>query len=186
MRGGARSVAVVGAAMAVFAAAACGGDDGTTADAAGSGSAATSAAQSPAPACSLVSEELVSSTFGVTARVETPASTSPFQDGKEYSCQFHAEPVWSLSVSVRVFTAPLSVDDLVDIGVSRQQFATKVSGVGDGAAYVKRSSLIQFVAVEKSGDQAKLVLLLGTSGTSDEARFSAIAKESLKNAPNFP
>lgn len=173
----------VGAALAVFAVAACGGDE-NTGGVAGRGAAATSVAPSPSSGCSLVSTELVSSTFGVTARVGSPASTSPFRDGKEYSCLFRAEPVWMLSVSVRVFTAALPVDDLVDIGVSRQQFATKVDGVGDGAAYVKRSGLIQFVAVEKSGDQAKLVLLLGTSGTSDEARFSAIAEETLKNAPD--
>jgi hypothetical protein len=181
MRGGWRLAVAVGAALTVFAATACGGDDGPTAD---PGATATSATPSPSSGCPLVSVDLVGSTFGVAARTTGVPSTAPFQDGTEYSCLFRADPVWSLSVSARAFTAPLSVDDLVRIGVSNQQFATPVSGVGDGAAYVKRSDLIQFVAVAKDADRARVVVLLGTSGPDDEARFSTIARQALQNTPD--
>ncbi len=177
-------MAAVVTALTLFVTAACGGDGATAPAAAGSGAAAKSAAASPSkPACTLVSPDVVGSTFDVSAYLQGAPSTAPFQDGKEYSCQFRAQGVWSLSVSVRVFTASQSIDDLVDIGVSQEPFATKVSGVGDAAAYVKRSDLIQFAAGEKSGAKVKLVVLLGSSGADDEAHFSTIAKEVLRNAP---
>jgi hypothetical protein len=169
---------------ALLASAGCGGDDPTTSTA-GSASPSPSPSPSPSSACTLVSTALVSSTFDQNAQVEEPQKVEPFQDGKSYECRFRAAPVWTLSVSLRVFTATTPVDRLVSIGVSNNQFATKVNGVGDGAAYINRSSLIQFVAVKKNGDTVNLVLLLGPTGTDDEARFSTIAKEVLANAPKL-
>lgn len=162
--------------------AACGGDD-DGAGTAGPGPTPTSASSS-ASGCALVGAELVRTTFKVNASLDGAPTSGAYRDGKEYKCRFEGPRVWSLSVTSQVFTAPISADDLVGIGVTNAAGSfTKVAGVGDGAAYAKVSSLLQFVAVKKDGDKATLVILLGTSGDDDEKNYSAIAAEVLKNTP---
>jgi len=170
---------VATAAAALLAMAGCGGSPTVSA------ASPASPSPSPSPVCTLVSEALVSSTFEQNAAADGVQQAEPFQDGKNYSCRFRAAPVWSLSVSVRVFTSALSAESLLSAGVSGNEFASKVSGVGDGAAYLKRSDLIQFVAVKKNAGTVNLVLLLGTSGSDDEKRFATIANEVLANAPKM-
>ncbi|BCB77487.1 hypothetical protein GCM10022251_71530 [Phytohabitans flavus] len=183
---GMNRLTLVAAAAALFATAGCGGGD-PAASAPSATPPATSAAPSPSSACTLVSTDLIRSTFKENAGLDGAQKTEPFQDGKIYTCDFQAAAPWSLSVSVRVFTTPSPVDELVSIGVSSNQFATEVAGVGDGAAYIKRSSdVLQFSAVKKDGNTATFVsLLLFDATDGDETRAATIAKEVLSNAPKL-
>ena len=111
-------------------------------------------------------------------------ATTDFLDGKDYSCAFSARSGWALSASVKVFTAAGSARDLLDTSLLKEKpYATVVDGVADAAGYAVRSTTVEFMAVRKAGAKAYVVLLLGQSGADDQARYTAIAKAVLANAP---
>jgi hypothetical protein len=165
----------------------CGQDAGSGAAANSStpvGSTTSSAADSSR--CSLVTEDLVGSTFGLPTVQADDQKTEDYLGGKDYSCTFSAGATWRLSVSLKVFpAAQSSARDLLDATLLRSNpYATVVDGVGDAAAYtIRESTIVQFVAIRKSGPDAHAALLIGPPGQDDESRYSVIAKQVLDSAP---